>query len=93
MRNIKVWDKKANVLQGTPLLTIPSTYSPGETVKIVLEADREYKVSYELLDTSSQTEELIGLYEYSGINIHKGEDENSATTIISILDGHAKKIQ
>ena len=93
MRNIKVWDKNANVLQGTPLMTIPSTYSPGETVKIVLEADREYKVSYELLDTSSQTEELIGLYEYSGINIHKGEDENSATTIISILDGHAKKIQ
>ena len=73
-------------------MTIPSTYSPGETVKIVLEADREYKVSYELLDTSSQTEELIGLYEYSGIAIHTGEDEDAATTVISVSDGHAQKI-
>ena len=93
MRNVKVWDKTANVLTGTPLVTIPGTYSPGEIAKSLLTANYDYKVSYELLDTSSQTEELIGLYEYSGINIHKGEDENSATTIISILDGHAKKIQ
>ena len=93
MRNVKVWDKTANVLTGTPLVTIPGTYSPGEIAKSLLTANYDYKVSYELLDTSSQEEEVIGLYEYDNITIHKGSDENSATTEISILDGHAKKIK
>jgi len=93
MRNVKVWDKTANVLTGTPLVTIPGTYSPGEIAKSLLTANYDYKVSYELLDTSSQEEEVIGLYEYDNITIHKGSDEKSATTEISILDGQAKKIK
>ena len=93
MRNVKVWDKTANVLTGTPLVTIPGTYSPGEIAKSLLTANYDYKVSYELLDTSSQEEEVIGLYEYDNITIHKGSDENSATTEISILDEKNKKIK
>ncbi len=93
MRNITVWDKNANPSNDKPITTVEGTYAGGETVKLCLVADKEYKVRYELFDTSYKPNgKSMGFYEYSNIKIHSGENEDSATTKISTLDGNAESI-
>ena len=93
MSEITVWENDADTSKDKCLDSIPSTYSPGEIVKFALVANQKYKVRYRLFDTSVKPKRDLGLYEYSDIEIHSGEDEKSSTTEISILDSKATLVE
>ena len=93
MSEITVWKNDADTSKDKCLDSIPSTYSPGEIVKFALVANQKYKVRYRLFYTSVKPKRDLGLYEYSDIEIHSGEDEKSSTTEISVLDNKATLVE
>jgi len=93
MGEIRVWDNDSVPSKDNCVDSIPSTYSPGEIIKLGLVAGKKYKVRYKLFDTSFKPRRELGLYEYRDIDIHSGEDEESSKTEISILDSKATLVE
>ncbi|MCR4592397.1 MAG: hypothetical protein K5672_04505 [Bacteroidaceae bacterium] len=91
MTDVKVWPEGADPSKDTPIGSTTSSYNSEQVVKFTLNAGKKYTIRYNLYDTSYNPQKFKGLYEVTGIEIHTGNDEASATTEVSTVKG--KKIE